>query len=123
MRILLVDDSKMILRRHSISLLEIFPDAEIVTFFNPSQALEDLSSRELQFDLAFLDYNMPELDGVTLAKNIVSKNIVCEYSRVILVTANIQKAVEEKVIQLGMHFLEKPLEPAKAKDYIDKLGI
>ena len=72
-RTLLVDDepfATMALQE----MLEDFPEIEVVgTCSNAVEALDSIQS--LQPDLIFLDINMPEISGLTLAKSINSKTI------------------------------------------------
>jgi HlyD family secretion protein len=70
-RILLADDDKFI-RRTLCSYLEAEPDIEIVaTADNGKIALELIA--ELHPDLAFLDIEMPEIDGLTATETICQR--------------------------------------------------
>jgi hemolysin D len=68
-RILLADDDKFI-RRTLCSYLELEPDIEIVATANNGKTALKLIS-ELHRDLAFLDIEMPDLDGLTATEIIV----------------------------------------------------
>ena len=70
MRIIIVDDEYNAVRDLELSLREIVPTAEISTATKADTALELF--REREFDAAFLDVNMPVMDGLTLAKEMIA---------------------------------------------------
>ncbi len=70
MRIIIVDDEYNAVRDLELSLREIVPTAEISTAAKADTALELF--REREFDVAFLDVNMPVMDGLTLAKEMIA---------------------------------------------------
>lgn len=65
MRIICVDDEKLILNL-TVSLCEELPDnPEVESFNNATDALEWLKTNNA--DIALLDINLPDMDGITLA--------------------------------------------------------
>ena len=107
MKILLVDDEKLQLLRLQNAVEEASPGAEILCFSNPSEALEVLS--EDAFDVAFLDIEMPLLNGIELAKRIKSK---CPKVNIIFVTAYDQYALDAYHIHAS-GYLTKPVNKEK----------
>lgn len=66
MRVMIVDDERLALRQFMMETEDI-PDVEVVeAFSNPLQALEYL--KENPVEAAFLDIEMPELNGIILAE-------------------------------------------------------
>ena len=66
MRVMIVDDERLALRQFMMETEDI-PDVEIAgAFSNPLQALEYL--KENPVEAAFLDIEMPELNGIILAE-------------------------------------------------------
>jgi len=63
----------------------------------------------MKFDLAFLDLNMPKIDGLQVLKTLQFMNIRFP---IIVVSSNLQRDAMLKVIQLGIKsYLIKPLNP------------
>ena len=72
MRILLVDDEPFALKELEKCVREIRPDAELFSFEYSDEALA-FAKNESGIDVAILDVNMPNMDGIELAKEL--KNI------------------------------------------------
>ena len=68
MTILAVDDEKLELASLEEQIRILLPDAQVLAFRKPSEALEAV--KEQPCDIAFLDIEMKEMDGITLAKRI-----------------------------------------------------
>lgn len=60
----------------------------------------------LQPDFITMDVNMPKLSGLEASEMILAK---WPNTRIVLVTANIQEAVQERARVMGVGFLEKPI--------------
>ena len=67
-RVLVVDDEQVIREGAARVIAECVPDAEITACAAPSEALEKIE--EKAFDVAFLDIEMPGMNGIELAKRI-----------------------------------------------------
>ena len=72
MKIMAVDDEKKSLKAISDIVNEVVPDATYEEFDSSLSALA--RAREEEFDVAFLDVNMPELSGIDLGKYLVELN-------------------------------------------------
>ena len=73
MKILLVDDEELQLLRLENEAKKVLPnDTEILKFSNPLEAHK--LSKEKKIDIAFLDIEMPGLNGIQLAKELKSIN-------------------------------------------------
>ena len=68
MTILAVDDEKLALASIVEQIKQLLPEAEVLGFRKPSEALEAV--QEKPCEIAFLDIEMKEMDGITLAKRI-----------------------------------------------------
>jgi CheY-like chemotaxis protein len=122
MKILIVDDSKVITKWNHRILAKLYPEADFEIFILPVKAIEELQNKDLVFDFAFLDYNMPEMDGIELAQVIVEKKWIKSFDQVCMVSANIQKAVENKALALGVTFCEKPLQEQAVREFLISRG-
>ena len=115
MKILLVDDEKLQLLRLEEAVKEVLPEAETLSYSNPVKAFED--SKEEQIDIAFLDIEMPGLNGISLAKKLKSVN---PKINIIFVTAYNNYAMEA----MKMHasgYVSKPVSGEKIKEEVEGL--
>lgn len=104
MNILLVDDNKSGLE----SLMDVITTVghNPIAVETPEEAL-DLVERE-PFDLAFVDYLMPQSSGLDLIRSLVRK---CPDMWYILISGASESGLAEKAIEAGAHtFFAKPLE-------------
>ena len=115
MKILLVDDEKLQLLRLEETVEKVLPEAELLSYSNPLKAFEE-NGKE-QIDIAFLDIEMPGLNGIALAKKLKGVN---PKINIIFVTAYNNYAMEA----MKMHasgYVSKPVSPAKVKEEVEGL--
>ena len=105
MRILIVDDEIKAVRDLELSLREVVPSAEIGTATKADTALEMFAERE--FDVAFLDVNMPVKDGMTIAKEMIKLR---PKINIIMVTAYPQYALDAVKLYV-CDYIVKPALP------------
>lgn len=123
-RILVVDDSKTILKLNSRLITNIVPGAEIITFETPQKALDTLSVENVKIDFAFLDYNMEGMNGIELATHLVGlPSKIIQFENISIVSANIQEAVMKKAAEMKIHFISKPLENEQLKVFFQTRGM
>ena len=115
MKILLVDDESLQLRRLEESVRSVLPDAEVFSFLNPLEALA--TGKDMDIDVAFLDIEMPIHNGIMLAKELKA---VHPTVNVIFVTAYDSFAREAMRIHAS-GYITKPVSPAKIKAEIEGL--
>lgn len=97
----LITDDEPVAREIVKSFVQKIPDLELVgECKNVSETLEILNKEDIQ--LLFLDINMPEISGLTLAKSIQSK------TKIIFTTAYREYAVEGFDLQV-VDYLLKPI--------------
>lgn len=115
MRALIVDDSgtmRTILKR-SLSKLGI---EEVVEAEDGVQAL--LYFGNGQFDIVLTDWNMPNMDGLTLLKELRQKN---RDIPIIMITTEAERARVVLAIQSGVSdYLVKPFTPDGLKEKLEK---
>lgn len=115
MKILCVDDEKLQLTRLAETVKSVLPTAEVISYSNPLQALED--NKDNKIDIAFLDIEMPKLNGIQLAKAL--KN-TCPLINIIFVTAYDNYALEAYKIHAS-GYVSKPVNKDKVQQEIDGL--
>ena len=117
--VIAIDDSRTILKQlevlchQSIDNLKLFYKST-----NPLEILEALPSIDDEVVIAFVDYNMAEMNGIDVAERLMNK---IDARRIVLLTANVQKAVRDKAENLGIRFLEKPMTRDKLEHILSEL--
>ncbi len=115
MTILLVDDEKLQLTRLEKVVKKVFPTATLKSYTNPSAAFEE--NKNLNIDIAFLDIEMPVINGLQLAKKLKSRNPLIN---IIFVTAYGDYAVDAYGIHASGYVL-KPVSEEKLRIELDGL--
>ncbi len=115
MKILLVDDEKLQLTRLEESVKSVLPTADIVSYTNPVLALNE--NKKQKIDIAFLDIEMPGLNGIQLAKSLKSIN---PKINIVFVTAFNRFALDAMKIHAS-GFVTKPVNEEKVFEEINGL--
>ena len=116
MKILICDDEKRHLNDLKVHIEEYMRihgiKADFFTATNPNNIL----SSDIGFDLAFLDIQMPEIDGITLAKELKQRN-----GKVILFfVTNFEEYQDEAMDLRIFRFFEKPFDVQRLYSSLDK---
>ena len=112
-RILIVDDSLLARMMARQSINKFLPTAKIVEAIDGTDALKKADTDE--FEIAFIDLNMPGMDGLAVALELKQRN---SKTHLILCTANIQETSRQRADALGMKFLAKPISLDKVKEVL-----
>ena len=113
MKILLVDDEKLQLMRLESACKEVLSGDEFISYSNPLKVLNDRT----KFDIAFLDIEMPGLNGIQLAKKLKVNNPTI---KIIFVTAYSGYALQ--AFNIHAHgYITKPVNADKIKEEISNL--
>ena len=116
MKVLLVDDEQLQLIRLEGACKNVLPDATFLSLSNPVKALE--VSKNGDIDLAFLDIEMPEINGIQLAKKLKAIN---PKTKIIFVTAFNDYALEAYKLHAS-GYITKPVSEEQIKEEIDELN-
>lgn len=103
-KIMIVDDSKLARMAVAKLLSTLRPDCTRLEAANAAEAL-DLAKQNPP-DVALVDFNMPERDGLHLAADLRAQ--IPELPLAV-VSANHQKEVVDRATAIGASFLGKPL--------------
>lgn len=117
-KILVVDDTPMIRNIIKDILMKLgysnIKDAE-----NGIHALQRL--KEEKFDLVFLDWNMPGMQGIDVLRE-MRKSETYKNTPVIMVTAEAEKEKVISAIKEGVSdYIVKPFKPSTLKDKIENV--
>lgn len=110
LRILVVDDNALNLMVARMQLQKCWPKAQIVTADGAAQALVLLD--EQSFDVALIDMIMPEMDGMTLTRQIRQQfSAITQSMPIIALTANTNPVDRQRCLDAGMDdVLNKPMD-------------
>lgn len=106
-RILVVDDSLVVRRLVQMSVRQL-GDVEFVCAKDGMEGLRYLT--EESFDIAFVDINMPVMDGLTLLR-LYRENPAVEQIPIVMVTTEGDASVGDQAIKHGASgFVTKPID-------------
>ncbi len=117
-KILVVDDMST-MRRIIRTILNQLGYQNIDEAENGKQALAKLKSEK--FDFVVTDWNMPEMDGLTLVQEI-RKDPELKHLPVLMVTAEAKKENVLLALKAGVNnYIVKPFTPEVLKEKIEKI--
>ena len=106
MRIIVVDDERLVLEDTLEQLNRIIPDAQIFGFRDSFGALEYLKKNSI--DIAFLDIEMCEMTGLELA---VECKKICPQINIIFLTGYSQYAIDALKLHVSGYLIKPVREP------------
>lgn len=108
MKVLLVDDSK-IMRNIQKKALESIGPMEVSEAGDGLEALSVIASTPGGFDLILIDWNMPNMDGITLVRKIRQND---KKTLLIMATTEAEKPRVLEAIKAGVNnYIMKPFTP------------
>jgi two-component system chemotaxis response regulator CheY len=108
MKILLIDDSKT-MRNIQKKTLEGLGGTEFGEAGDGVEALGVIGANPAPFDLMLVDWNMPNMDGITLVKKVRETN---KATPIIMVTTEAEKTRVIEAIKAGVNnYVVKPFTP------------
>lgn len=116
MRILICDDEEKHLNQLKLHIEEYMKNHCIKAEFFTATAPNEIMNSDMAFDLAFLDIQMPETDGITLAKELKNRN-----GKIILFfVTNFEEYQDEAMDLQIFRFFEKPFDVGRLYSSLDK---
>ncbi len=105
-KVLVMDDSK-VSRLFVVNYWsDTSPDYQFIEAETGETALRLVEQH--QFHAVILDYNMPDINGLHVAELVKTKQPQCF---VALLTANIQRYVQDEAEQARLYYYRKPITP------------
>ena len=108
MKILLVDDSRT-MRNIWKKVVSGIDGSEVAEAGDGLEALKEIEANGGPFDLMLVDWNMPNMDGITLVKKVRETN---KTTPIIMVTTEAEKPRIIDAIKAGVNnYVVKPFTP------------
>lgn len=114
-RIVLVDDSKTILATAQMALEDLVESGviEFKSYLNPTELLTNLQNGDENFDLLISDINMPQMNGLDLAREIKS-NASFRQKPILILTTESSADMKQKGKDIGVTgWMVKPFSDDK----------
>lgn len=106
MNIAVCDDDKTVVKEAEALINEFFADKgydyELYTFTSGKELL----SREVQFDIVYLDIEMPEISGLEVAKRLFEKN----KNTIIMIITSFQHYIDDAMELRVYRYISKPFD-------------
>ncbi|HEY0835133.1 MAG TPA: response regulator [Azospirillum sp.] len=116
--VLVVDDSRLARDMVSHVIASLHPDWTIVVAAGGEEALEKVGADAPA--AAIVDYNMPGMDGLTLAARLTERFPGLPIG---ILTANVQETLRKKAEALGCRFIAKPITTDKIRVFLSDSGL
>ncbi len=113
MKVLIVDDSKLARIVAAKSLTQLKPEWDRVEASSGAQALDIVGSEAI--DLALVDFNMTEMNGLELVAQLRASH---PDMPIAIITANIQDEVIARARELNATFVPKPVTAEGLEGFI-----
>ncbi len=113
MKLLVVDDSKLMQKSVIKFFGECLPEAEFILASDGEEGYTIF--KDVQPEIMTIDLLMPRVSGLELLKKISQEP---HSTKLFVISADVQKAVQQEVESLGAIFISKPLTPDKAREIV-----
>ena len=118
LRVIIVDDSEET-RKSIHMMMSLVPDSEVVAFGQNGREAIALA-RQYQPDIALIDVNMPEMDGLTAIQAIRQEHptLIC-----IVISAEKDPPTLQRAVSVGAHgYLIKPVTAEQVLSVMERAG-
>ncbi|MCS6971231.1 MAG: response regulator [Planctomycetota bacterium] len=116
--VLVVDDSAMMRKIVIKNLKDCGFDVQIVEAGDGKEGLEKFSAGGI--DLVLTDWNMPNMDGVTMVREIRKLDPEKKIPIIMITTEGSADKVKEAVLAGASNYLAKPFTPDRFKEKLGK---
>ncbi len=111
--VLIVDDSKLARIVAGKALAELQPHWQKIEAGSAAQALDLIKDQSP--DVALIDFNMAEKDGLELASEL---RVLLPDMPIAIITANIQDEIIGRAREIGAAFVAKPVTPDSLEPFL-----
>ena len=117
-QLLIVDDSRMSRMLLKGLVDQHHPDWNVLQAASGDEALQ--IARETPLDVVSMDYNMQGINGLDAA---IALRALQPKAHIVLLSANVQAAVQERARAAGIPFLPKPITAETLKAIAEGAGV
>lgn len=117
-KVLIVDDSRLARLMIKTYLSELREGWDIIQAVDGNSALAEAEKE--QFDLFFVDINMPGMDGLELIETLRERKL---FGPAVIVSANVQQSIRDKAEDLNVGFVAKPITKEKVLSFLNLVGV
>ncbi|RJX33054.1 MAG: response regulator [Oxalobacter sp.] len=114
--VLIVDDSRVSRMMTRQFILNKYPNWEIVEAATGEEAIDKIHG--ITPVLVMMDVNMPGMGGIAASEKLLE---LYPSLTIALQTANVQDAIRNKAAELGITFIEKPVNETRIHKFLDEL--
>ena len=111
---LVVDDARLARQMVRSFVSRARPGMTIIEAAEGAEALKVLEGVDV-LHYATIDYNMPGMNGIDLAALVKERYPT---ARIALLTANVQAALRKRAADLGVGFIDKPVNETKVAAFV-----
>lgn len=115
MKILIVDDERIVLATETAAIKRLLPNAKVESFQKSMEAIEYAKNNTI--DIAFLDINIRDIGGLELAKQLQKYNPIIN---IIFCTGYTEYSLDALELYCSA-YLVKPLSDEKIQKVLEKL--
>ena len=115
--IMIIDDTMLARAMLTKFVSQLRPSWTISQAKDGNDALA--KAKGLSLDVALVDYNMPGMNGIELARVL---RIQFPHIKMALITANIQDYIAQEATSVGMEFITKPIERDNIACFLNSVG-
>ena len=122
MKVLIIDDNQTtrILMKSHIERMN--PTAEVIFAKTGGESFSII--RENDVDVITLDYDLPDMKGLAVAPLLIEyfekrklEGAIAEIPKIFMLTSNKSIKLQQKIQEMGIIFLDKPLTPSNRKTF------
>ncbi len=110
MKVLIIEDSPEIVESVTLCFKMFLPEATVSYSYNGLQGIDMIKSQS--FDVAILDLNLPEIDGMEVLERVRS------FSKIPIVILTVRDKLEDKLKGLSLGADAYMVKPFKPKELI-----
>lgn len=113
--VLIVDDSRVSRMLIKSVVVDRHPEWTIIESGSGDEALTHIGE---SIDLMIIDFNMPGMNGITLAEKMKA---LVPSAYISMLTANVQESIQRRADSLGIGFVKKPITEDKIADIMSQV--
>ena len=113
LRILVAEDIKTN-QQVILTMLKSLGYENVTIVGNGLELIDELQTTTKEYSIVFVDLKMPEMDGITASKKIITNIPQHKYGQLIALTASVSNKLRDKCYEVGMtSYITKPIDIEK----------